>query len=181
MKPIHLWGAALALALCCTASHADDWQRAPLSDLKAHGFVVVNAGLLSFKPYGSASEPWTGPDLALGAGYNAGPLTAVGIFDHGFPVGSSQGHRNVARGYLNLKLYPQGPGGAWQAFAGAGVLSVGAVSLRDWSGGEAHLAATRTLSPRMAVGGYYGHGFALTAGREDLDFYRLYLTGRIFP
>lgn len=158
---------------------AQVYTTSPIGNLRDHLSITASAGWLGFSP-GTGSR-WNGADAAVEGGFNDGAITLVAAFDHGFPLNGSDGQKNLARLYANLKVAPNGPGGLWQLFIGAGGLWAGNATVKDWRGGEAHFTGSRYLTGPLALAGTYIHGFSSASDQADIDIFRIALVGRIFP
>ena len=143
--------------------------------------LSLNGGWLGFKPYGSDVQAWQGADVAFSAAYSLHErVSAYAVFEHGFPVNSEDGHRNIARLGANFRAYPAPGvvGDRYGLFLGAGPGWFGGNSVKDNEGFEAHVTGTASLSPRINLAAMYAHSFA---NDGDFDFYRVALVGRVFP
>lgn len=170
--------AALTLAAAASTSLPGNAQaRYPLIS-KDRLALNVTAGYLGFKSYGDGVKPWNGVDVSSALSYNVGAWTAVALVDHGFPI-QSDGHRTLARAYLNLKTSEVGQ---WDFYVGGGVLAMGEVAPRDWSGPEGHITAAYKISPRLFWSGTYSHAFSTAENQlGDFDFYRVALVAKLAP
>jgi len=138
----------------------------------------VTTGYLGFKSYGDGVKPWNGVDVSSALSYNVGSWTAVALVDHGFPI-QSDGHRTLARAYLNLKTSEVGQ---WDIYVGGGVLAMGEVAPRDWAGPEGHITASYKISRRLFWSGTYSHAFSTREDQQgDFDFYRVALVAKVAP
>ena len=158
--------------------------RAQAADLPlwdwGHFTGAAHAGYLGFKPYGAAGSPWSGVSTAGALGYNLDALSAWVSLEHDFPVGDSQGHKNMARAFVNARLRAYEGRARGQLYAGAGFLSLGNLTSRDWTGAEGHLTGSVLVTEGLRLSATYSHAFALRPGFDDFDFYRAALVARIF-
>lgn len=137
--------------------------------------LSASSGWLGFQNYGGGTV-WQGVDLAPAVTFSAHQSLALAAnFAHGVPLKSGDGHRSIARVQAQLRLYPPlgvdpGPVGL---FASAGPSWMGSKSLREWSGLNTQLTATRALSHNLVGFAMYAHGFGWDAAQGDRDFFRI--------
>ena len=137
--------------------------------------LSASSGWLGFQNYGGGTA-WQGVDIAPAVTFSAHQsLALTGNIAHGIPFNSENGHRTIARVQAQLRLYPPlgvlaGPVGL---FASAGPSWMGEKSLREWSGLNTQLSATRAVAHHLVLFGMYSHGFAWDAAQGDRDFFRI--------
>jgi hypothetical protein len=145
------------------------WKRASLA---------LSGGYLGFT---SADTPqWNGASIAALGGYSIDRFTLGAQLEHAIPI-NSDGHRNIARAYLNARV-DQWNIDYLHLDVGAGVLAWGRTAPRDWTGLEAHITGSVKLAPRLALNATFLHAFWISQGPgTDYDMYRVALIGRAAP
>jgi hypothetical protein len=177
-------GLAIAIvALVTLAPLAGAQERYPLWDVKHRSQFSVSSAYLSFSPAAEGGDSWRGVDLAAAYTYSLHPsLSLYTIFAHGFPFESADGQENQLRAAANLKVFP-GADSAPSDFRvdlGAGGMWRGTDTVKDWTGGEAHLVISAGLTAALSAFGAYYHGFATQPGDQpDVDFVRIGLAARL--
>jgi len=155
-----------------------------LWDVKRRAAFTLSTGYLGFTRYWT-NQTWNGADIGGAITYNLHPLLSVyGLYSHGFPFDSNDGHANFLRLVANLAVYP-GPDilpGHTTVYIGAGPMWSGTADVRSWRGVEAHITATYLLHPFWAGYATYSHAFAGDASlNPDYDFYRVGIIRKVFP
>lgn len=169
----------ITLALGLGLASCADAQTLPLWDW--HHFTgAAHAGYIGFKPYGGQGSLWNGISATGALGYNLDAISAWASLEHDFPVSGSVGHKNMARLFANARLQSYPGRASGQFYAGAGLLTLGSLTTRDWSGAEAHLTGSVLVREGLRLSATYSHAFALRPGFSDFDFYRAALVVRAF-
>jgi len=155
----------LMVAVILTIATTAEAQPVPITSIGERAHVTINGGAMVL----TTGNDWSGASLGGAVGYNLHPKFSVFAgYDHGFPINSVDEQIDLVRAVGSLELTEN-------AFVGFGY----AWFDDNIEGGLAQLTVSKTVAPRVKLGGLYAHVFAKDA-LDDFEYARVFVNYHLF-